>query len=97
MACALIQLITSVTEVVLPYSLQQTPLGFTICDSSGAHYPLYLLIEAPLSTEADPRNNRALGDSALYMQAKIKQTVRFEQGVVLLDQDIQYLLFNFRV
>ena len=69
-----------------------------IRDSNGTSYPLFLLIEAPLSAlESDGRTKQALGDSAVYMKTKIKHTVRFEQAAVLLDQDIQFLLFNFRV
>ena len=76
------------------------PLGFEIRDSNECYYPLYLLTEPPLEprTNATSAMSQATQEASMarYIEAKAKHVIQFEQGVVLLDQAIEYLRFNFR-
>ena len=77
--------------------MKQKCLGFEIKDSNGCSYPLYLLTEAPLSTRGDQlKQSRQAVEEANRVKLKIKNVILFEQAIILLDQNIQYLLFNFR-
>ena len=97
MACSLLQLISTATQVTLPYKLVLKNLGFEIHDSSGVNYPLYLLIEPPLlAGEQEIRKSQLDASLAIKYKLKTVHVIRFEQAVVLLDQNIQFLLFNFR-
>ena len=102
MVCCLLQLLSTLTQVELPYRLSQRPLGFEIHDSSNVRYPLYLLTEAQAQASYHPeqkwKDSSTDGNVSLAIKVKLKtlHVIRFEQAVVLLDQNIQYLLFNFR-
>ena len=81
----------------MPYRLKQDKMGFSIFDSSNVLYPLYLLIEAPLSpSDLETQKQKLERQVATKIKLRTIHQIRFEQAIILLDQNIQYLLFNFR-
>ena len=89
MLCSLLSLIATITQVDLPYKLSLDKLGYSILDSSSLAYPLYLLIEAPLSvSDLQAQKPKLEQQIATKLKLRIKHQIRFEQGVVLLDKNI---------
>ena len=78
------------TLLELPYPIALRPLGFVIHTTDGQVYPLYLLIEPP---ERQDDEGKLPPETGAGKREKIKHMIMFEQGVVLLDKNIQYLLF----
>ena len=58
MTCSLLQLIGIYTSVDLPYSLTLQPYGWEIHDSAGMRYPLFLLIEPPISQPIESQKTK---------------------------------------
>ena len=46
--CSLIQIISEIVDMRLPYPLQLKSYGFVIAHSNGKEYPLYILVDPPL-------------------------------------------------
>jgi len=88
MLCCLLKLISAVTQVELPYKLEQRPLGFEIHDSNGMRFPLFLLTEAPADHRSLEKSKADESGLATRVKLKTLHLIRFEQAVVLLDQDV---------
>lgn len=74
----------------LPYKLQLKPLGYEIHDSSQVRFPLYLLTEAPTPQKKLDLKKSKGEEAGLATKVKLKtlHLIRFEQAIVLLDQNI---------
>ena len=78
------------TELDLPYPITLKPLGFEIMTPDNVTYPLYLFNEPPFKLDDE---SKLPPETRFSKKQKIKHMIMFELGVVLLDKNIQYLLF----
>ena len=85
MACCLIQAVSHLAEIELPYPLSLTPFGYTIATSDGQTYPLFPIIEAPLNADEEKKLSP---ENAGVRKEKVRHIINLEMGAILLDKNI---------